>query len=197
MSTVTPHATTTGAVHEPPVASRLEDERDVSSYVSDVEELDGEEDGERSELDLAQVLVFRVGEEWYAVPLAQVREIYGECLASPLPCVPDFVLGVVSLRGEVLSVTDLGRMTRLSKRADHAKAPAVVLDNGTCATAVVVDELGDIAEISLGRVAPPLSTSDRYQTAFVHGSVDAGDRLVGLLNVDRVLEPVGGKPPRS
>jgi len=145
-----------------------------------------------------QVLVVRVGEEWYAVPLERVREVHGECTVSPLPCVPDFILGVVSLRGEVISVSDLGRMTRLAERRnDRAGLPVVVLENAECATAMVVDELGDIADVPLASVEPSISTIDRYQAAFLLGSLETGGRMVGLLNVDRVLEPVGGKPRNS
>jgi purine-binding chemotaxis protein CheW len=145
--------------------------------------------------ELMQLLLFRLGDEWYAVPLVHVREVHGECQASPLPCVPDFVLGVVSLRGEIVSVSDLGRMSRLTERvADRTTSPAVVIENEECTTAIVVDELGDIAQITLGGVEPLVSTVDRYQAAFLLGSAEIDDRMVGLLNVDRVLEPVGDTP---
>jgi purine-binding chemotaxis protein CheW len=144
---------------------------------------------------LMQLLLFRLGDEWYAVPLVHVREVHGECQASPLPCVPDFVLGVVSLRGEIISVSDLGRMSRLTERvADRTTSPAVVIENEECTTAIVVDELGDIAQITLGGVEPLVSTIDRYQAAFLLGSAEIDDRMVGLLNVDRVLEPLGDTP---
>jgi purine-binding chemotaxis protein CheW len=145
--------------------------------------------------ELMQLLLFRLGDDWYAVPLAQVREVHGECLASPLPCVPDFVLGVVSLRGEIVSVSDLGRMSHLTDcAAKHGRAPAVVVENDESTTAIVVDELGDIAQIELGNIEPLVSTIDRYQAAFLLGSAEVGNRMVGLLNVDRVLEPIGDKP---
>ena len=52
------------------------------------------------------------------------------------------------------------------------------------ATAIVVDEIGDIVEVPVGSMEPPISGIDREQAQFVAGSVFVSDRMVGLLNVD-------------
>ena len=158
----------------------------------DVTDPFGDEEDDAPGQDLVQLLLFRISEEWYAVPLGRVREVRRECSVSPLPCVPDFVLGVMSLRGEVVSVTDLGRLMGVGGfEGRHAKTPAVVLENEECATAVLVNELGDIVEVPLGEVEPTVSSFERSQAAFLLGTVEIGDKLAGLLDTDRLLEPVG------
>jgi len=142
--------------------------------------------------DLMSVLLFRLGDEWYAVDIEDVREIYQEYLITTIPCVPDFVLGVVNIRGEIISVTDVARMMHLgSLTAELGEAPAIVVHGESCTTAIVVDEIGDIVDVPRDGVEPPLSTIDRTQAEFISGSIYIEGRLIGLVNKDRVLEPIG------
>jgi len=67
----------------------------------------------------------------------------------------------------------------------------VVIANAEVVTAMIVDEIGDIVEVAKGAVEPPVSIIDRAQAEFVAGSVFVNDRMVGLLNIARVLEPIG------
>ncbi len=112
-----------------------------------------------------------------------------------IPRVPDFILGVVNVRGEIVSVTDLGTMIRVPSRTqralDDALPSAIIIANERCVSAVVVDEIGDITEVPRGDVEPALSTLDRAQAEFVAGSVYLDGRLIGIVNLDKVLEPIG------
>jgi len=143
--------------------------------------------------DRLSMLLFRIGEEWYAVSVADVREIFQEYNVTAVPCAPDFILGVTNVRGEILSVTDPAIMTSLGRIVglEGAQPPAVVVTNGAVTTAVVVDEIGDIVEVPNSALEPPVSIIDRAQAEFVAGSVFVDGSMVGLLNVERVLEPVG------
>ncbi len=152
-----------------------------------------QESVEEQEHDVVSALLFRLGEEWYGVRLADVREIYREYRLTQIPCVPDFVLGVVSMRGEILSVNDLARMMRLGQVTSTGRQPpAIVLENAETEAAIVVDEIGEIADIPTGSIQPPLIVIDRLQAPFVSGTVAVGELLVGLIDAGRVLEPVGG-----
>lgn len=142
--------------------------------------------------DFMSVLLFRLGDEWYAVSVEDVREIYQEYLITPIPCVPDFVMGVVNIRGEIISVTDVALMMRIgSLTSALGEAPAIVLQGENSTTAIVVDEIGDIVDVPRDGVEPPLSTIDRAQAEFIGGSLYVEGRLVGLINKERVLEPIG------
>jgi purine-binding chemotaxis protein CheW len=144
--------------------------------------------------DLTGVLLFRLDEEWYAVRVAEVREIYQEYSITSIPCVPDYILGVVNIRGEIISVTDVARLMRLgSLTTDLDQAPSIVVQNDGCTTAMVVDEIGDIADIPRDGVEPPLSIIDKVQAEFIVGSIFVDGQLIGLVNVDRILEPIGAE----
>ena len=138
-----------------------------------------------------QLLLFRIDEEWYSVRVESVREIYQECHATPIPGVPGFILGVMNIRGEILSVTDIAALMNLGGSGSGVR-PAIIVHQGRRATAMVVDEVGDIIEPSESSLEAPVSTIDRAQAEFVAESVYVDERLVGVVNVDRVLEPIGG-----
>lgn len=142
--------------------------------------------------DQLSLLLFRIGEEWYCVKVEDVREIFQEYEVTPVPCVPDFVLGVVNVRGEILSVSDPAIMMRLGsiEPEDGVNPPAIVIVNDEIATALVVDEIGDIAEVSNSAMEPPVSIIDRAQAEFIAASVHIGELMVGLISIDRMLEPV-------
>jgi purine-binding chemotaxis protein CheW len=151
-----------------------------------------QESVEESASDFIGLLLFRLGEEWYAVRVEDVREIYQEYRITPVPCVPDSILGVVNIRGEIISVTDVARLMGLGQlTVELEQAPAIVVQNEEVTSAMVVDEIGDIVDIPRDRVEPPLSTMDKAQAEFIAGSVYLDSRLVGLVNVDRILEPIG------
>ena len=139
------------------------------------------------------LLLFRIADEWYAVESGDVREIFQDYVVTPIPCVPGFILGVVNVRGEILSVTDPARMMNLGSICGDGRTvcPAVVIASDQVATALVVDEIGDIVEVANGVIEPPVSIIDREQAEFVAGSVFVSDRMVGLLNVERILQPIG------
>lgn len=155
-------------------------------------ETQGEEDTQRLAL-----LLFRIGEEWYAVGVEDVREIFQEYEVTPLPGVPEHILGVVNVRGEILSVTDPARLMRLGtvEAEGLVQPPAIVVQDEDVVTAMVVDEIGDIAEVSNDAVEPPISIIDRAQAEYIAGSIHVGQMMVGLINIERTLQPVvtGGR----
>lgn len=139
------------------------------------------------------LLLFRMGDEWYAVRVSDVREIYQEYQITPIPCVPEHIPGVVNIRGEILSVTDIAKLMRLGSvdMTGPVQPPAIVITNDECATAMIVDEIGDITDVPEDSVEPPVSIIDRAQADYVSGSVYVNGGLIGLLNTEKVLEPVG------
>ncbi len=147
---------------------------------------------EESAEDRMPLLLFRLGEEWYAVKVSDVREIYQEYAVTSIPCVPGFILGVVNIRGEIISVTDVAVLMGLDGdgESDDEEASAIVIQNEEATTAMVVDEIGDIVEVPVDGVEPPLSIIDKAQAEYVAGSVYIDGRLIGLFNTATILTPI-------
>lgn len=150
---------------------------------------------EEARVETTGLLLFRLGEEWYAVPIDGVREIYNEYAVTRIPRVPEFILGVINVRGEIVSVTNLGEMMRVPSRTlleiDGLLPSAIIVATEACVTAIVVDEIGDIVDVPRDAIEPPLSTLDKTQAEFVSGSVYVEGALIGIVNIEKVLEPIG------
>jgi purine-binding chemotaxis protein CheW len=142
--------------------------------------------------DRMSLLLFRIADEWYAVSVEDVREIFQEYAITPIPCVPAYILGVVNVRGEILSVTDSAGIMGIGtvQTSDGTAPPAIVIANDEIATALVVDEIGDISEVANESIEPPISIIDRSQAEFVAGSVYINGSMVGLISINRMLEPI-------
>ncbi len=141
------------------------------------------------------VLLFALGDEWYGVRVSQVREIYNEYTVTTIPCVPDYIAGVVNIRGEIVSVTDLRTMMGLGRTGEpgaEQQPPLIVISDETVCTALMVDAIGDIADITADSIEPPLAILDRAQADYVAGTFYVAGRLVALVNLPRVLTPVVG-----
>lgn len=145
---------------------------------------------ERSSDARTALMVFRVGEFWYAVRTEDVREIIQNLDVAPVPCVPEFIRGVLNVRGEIVSVTDGAVFLGCAAGSINRESLAIVLENAECQTAFLVDEVGGIIEIPLTGVEPPLPATSHAEPDLLVASVFLGDRLVSLLNVDRILRPV-------
>jgi purine-binding chemotaxis protein CheW len=150
---------------------------------------------EANEAETVGILLFRLGEEWYAVPIDHVREIYNEYVVTRIPRVPDFILGVINVRGEIISVTDIATLMRVPSRGEIDLSAellsAIIVSSEECASAIVVDEIGDIIDVARDSIEPPLSTIDKSQGEYIAGSVYVDGRLIGIVNLDKALEPVG------
>lgn len=153
------------------------------------------ESQEEAQIDLMPLLLFRVADEWYAIRIEGVREIYNDYGITPIPGVPDFILGIVNIRGEIVSVTDLAALMRIPGRLEHpldAEQPsAIVAATDVCVSALLVDEIGDIIEVPEAALEPPLAAADRGQADWVSGSIFLDGRLIGVIDLEKVLKPIG------
>jgi len=151
-----------------------------------------QESVEEVKRDSVGLLLFRLDEEWYSVKLQDVREIYREQKIAPIPCTPPAILGVVNIRGEIISVTDISRLLGLGRFAAALDlAPAIVIHDREVTTAIVVEEIGDIVEVPLESIEPPLSTIDKVGAQLIIGSLHLEGRMVGIINASSILEPIG------
>lgn len=137
-----------------------------------------------------ELLTFHVGEEWYAVDIESVQEIHSDYRITPLPSVPQQILGVINIRGEITSVTDF-RLLLGFPQIEMTDAPVIVVGDGSVETALVVDSIGDIVDVAREAVEAPLSVIDKRHVEYVEGSVAIGDRMIALVNLRKVLKPIG------
>ncbi len=147
--------------------------------------------------DTVGLVLFRLGSEWYGARLEEVREIRTGLVATRLPRVPEHLLGVTSIRGEILSVTDPARLLGVQRVAErHAGRfeSGIIVETGGRASVFAVDEVGDIVDVPADALEMPLASGDVLGRAFVTASALVGDRVVAVVDVQAMLTPLGATP---
>jgi len=135
-----------------------------------------------------QYVTFTVGAEEYGVNILAVREIRGWTPESRLPNLPDYVRGVINLRGIIIPIFDLrarfgGGTTEVTKR--HV---VVVIQVRERTRGILVDAISDILSIAQDQIKPPPDiTTALVDQQYLSGLFTADDRMVTLLDVERLF----------
>jgi purine-binding chemotaxis protein CheW len=139
----------------------------------------------------AQYLSFMLGEEEYGINILKVQEIRGWTTATEIPNSPDYVLGVVNLRGIVIPVIDLRIKFSLSQ-AQFAASTVVVIVNvtqqdETRTVGMVVDAVSDVYDVSADNVQQAPSLGNLIATDYITGLASVNEKMLILLDVDKLI----------
>lgn len=145
-----------------------------------------------------QLVIFtlKVGETVceYGVPITQVQEIIRLVAPTRLPQVPDFVEGIINLRGSIIPIVDLKKrfgMAAGGKQADEARVIVVQVEGQT--VGIVVDEVAEVLRIATGSIEPPPTIIGGITAEYLTGVGKVDNRLLVLLDMDRILSEVEKK----
>ena len=138
-----------------------------------------------------QLVIFRLRNEEFAAEISAVLEISRVLDITHVPDAPGFITGVVNLRGQVMAVIDLAKQFGLGSQAELSKtARIVVVEIRGETIGLLVDEVPEVLRIAQDDIEP---TPDILQTAvskhYVKGVGKLGERLVMLLDLEKILEP--------
>lgn len=138
-----------------------------------------------------QVLTFVLGEETYGVDILRVQEIRGWSAVTKIPNAPPHVLGVLNLRGSIVPIVDL-RMRFALERVDYTTITviivmSVVTSSGRRDFGVVVDGVSDVVDVNSADVKPAPELGDRSATDYLLGLATIAERMVVLLDIDKLI----------
>lgn len=141
-----------------------------------------------------QYLCLAVGKETYAVGIDMVREILEVGRMTPLPLTPDFVRGVMNLRGAVVPVIDLKARFGGEPAVIGRRSSVVIVEtdhhdqDGPLVVGVLVDGVSEVLEIAEQDVEPVPALGTRIPKEFLQGMAKAKGILLSILDADRILE---------
>ena len=138
-----------------------------------------------------QLVVFDLASEAYGVDIGAVREIIRMQTITRMPRTPDYVEGVINLRGKVTPVVDLRKRFGLEEGEESLAKRIIVVDTGERSMGFVVDAVSEVLRIPSGSVEPPASVVMGVDAGYMVGIVKLPDRLISLLDLDRILGTSG------
>ena len=138
-----------------------------------------------------QYLTFLLADEEYGVDIMKVQEIRGWDGATAIPNTPDYVLGVINLRGQVIPVLDLRSKFQMETAETTEETCIIVVEitqgDSSVSTGIVVDKVQEVLDIKAEQIEEAPDFGAQVDTAFILGMGKIGDAVKSLLDIDMVL----------
>ena len=135
-----------------------------------------------------QILAFRLAQEWYGVHVAKIKVIMKMQQIVYLPLAPGAIAGITNYRGEIMSVTDLKKILGLPDSELTETARFVVIESGSCSTALLVDQIDEIITVPVSQIYPKLEAIAPQRAEYIEAGCKFGQKLLGILDTERVLK---------
>ncbi len=134
--------------------------------------------------DAIEVLEFVLGQESYAVETSYVAEVYPLKDLTSVPCAPSIVVGVLNLRGEILSVMDIKELFGLPEEGLRERDRVIVTHHGAMRVGILADAVRGVHSIPLDEIQPPLRTSSGIAARYLRGITRD---QVNILDIAKVI----------
>ncbi len=138
--------------------------------------------------DLLQLVSFKVGTEEFGVDILKVQEINRMLKITKVPNAPEFVEGVVNLRGRIIPVIDLRKRLSIENKEHDNKTRIIVVDINGNIVGFIVDEVNEVLRISKDIIENPPELVSQIDSDFITSVAKLEDRLIILLDLDNLLK---------
>ena len=146
-----------------------------------------EETLKKQDAELLQLVTFSIGEEEFGVDILSVQEIIRMMDITKVPRAPEFVEGVINLRGKVIPIIDLRRRFGLTTRDHDKHTRIIVIEINNMIVGFVVDSVSEVLRIPASTVEPPPPVVSGLESEYISGVGKLEDRLLILLDLNKLL----------
>ncbi len=136
---------------------------------------------------VGKYLTFVLGKEQYGIEILKVREIIGVMSITPIPRTPDFIKGVINLRGKVIPVIDLRLKFDMDEIEHTSETCIIVVDVKGVLIGTLVDTVSEVLDITEEEIEPAPSFGSSIDTEYILGMAKSKDSVKILLDINRVL----------
>jgi purine-binding chemotaxis protein CheW len=138
-----------------------------------------------------QYLTFRLADEVFALDINKVREVLDFTTVTKVPQTPDFMLGVINLRGSVVPVVDMRLKFGMSKTETTVNTCIIIveiaLDGELAVLGALVDSVQEVMELDPDHIEPPPRIGTRLNTKFIKGMGKRDNQFIIILDIDKVF----------
>lgn len=134
-----------------------------------------------------QVVRFMVGKESFGIDIARVQEIVTVPEITRVPDAPDFLEGIINLRGKIVSVIDLRKRLKLNGSFKDKKNRILVTEMDRKVVGLIVDEVSEVLRLNPDNIEPPPEIVGSRGAEYITGVGKLEDRIILLLDIGKVL----------
>jgi purine-binding chemotaxis protein CheW len=135
----------------------------------------------------SEFLTFTLGAEEYGVDILKVQEIRGYDTVTRIPDAPDFIKGVINLRGTIVPVVDMRLKFRLGKAEYNALTVMIILNVARRVVGMVVDGVSDVVALTPEQIRPAPEFGATVGTQFLTGIGTLDHRMLILVDIERLM----------
>ncbi|MCR4881297.1 MAG: chemotaxis protein CheW [bacterium] len=130
-------------------------------------------------------VVFRLNDEIYAFNILYVEEIkkINESEVSSIPCVPDFIRGIINTQGDYISLIDIKSFLNMAIMPMQNKIDVVIINVNRLRIALLVDEIIDIEQLTLTKMV----STPAFEASFIKGEISHKELLINMLDVEKLF----------
>ena len=140
--------------------------------------------------DVVQMVGFVVAEEFFGVDILMVQEIIKDATITAIPDAPNFIAGVINLRGNIIPIIDLSKRLKLAETKEQADEQMwiLILDIGGRITGFIVDRVTRVIKVSTDMIKPPPElVVSGLNSDYIRGVCKQGQQMLAVLDFNRIL----------
>jgi len=138
-----------------------------------------------------QFLTFKLGDEVFALDISKVREVLDFTTVTKVPRTPEFMRGVINLRGSVVPVVDLRLKFGMTRTESSVNTCIIItevtVDNDTTILGALADSVQEVLDLEPGSIAQAPKIGTKLKTEFIKGMGKRDDRFIIILDIDKVF----------
>lgn len=137
--------------------------------------------------EILQLVSFKIANEEFGVDILNVQEINKMTQITKVPNAPDFVEGVINLRGRVIPIIDLRTRLKLEKKQHDKDTRIIVVEISNKTVGFIVDAVNEVLRIPTNIIEPPPQLATGIDSDFIRAVGKLEDRLLILIDLEKVL----------
>lgn len=137
---------------------------------------------------LTQWATYRLGEETYGLDVMQVQEVLRMTEIAPVPGAPSFVLGIINLRGNVVTVIDNRARFGLPPKEIDDSTRIIIVEEGDMVVGILVDGVAEVADLAESDIETAPNVGNEESARYIMGVANRSDGLLILVDVAKLLE---------
>jgi purine-binding chemotaxis protein CheW len=142
----------------------------------------------RKDSDILQLVTFKLENEEFGVDILKVQEIMRTVEITRIPNAPEFVEGVINLRGKIIPIVDLRKRLGFRSKEWDPRTRIIVVELDGLTIGFVVDSVSEVLRIPRDTIEPPPSIVSGIESDYIEGVGKTGERLLLLLELGNVLK---------
>lgn len=132
-------------------------------------------------------VTFRLAEEIYGINVMQVQEVLRMTDVAPVPGAPHFVMGIINLRGNMVTVLDTRKLLDLATSDITDSSRIMIIESGKVTVGLLVDSVAEVVNISAADIDPPPAVGNEEGSRYIQGIYSTDEQILILIDLHKLI----------